>query len=642
MRSKSLARANREDFEEARSSESAYETPINSASTDEDNAFESPGNLESSFENSASTAFLSLSLQGIQAKLTVGSPNDDLEREADEVSEQMVQSSSADDEIIRRRPAKQGDSTSSTRLASAQQQADISSLSGTGLPMPESTRSVFSSRMGSDFSDVRIHHSPRAASVAESLDARAFTLGNEIFFGEGNWSPETQDGVKLLAHELWHVRQNSGAGKASVANAAIRRDDGDTGAEEEEEQLPTFSEPSYEREGDRFNGEYIPGEPAPNVGTFTITLWVHITYAPFTRAMMRDPAFRGHSWTQEQLGDFEWTDEEKERMSSGFMESVQSAWSSDTTGLNFHLNDPDFSEYRCNANVQVVVTDSPDLAHVRITAQKVPQGAPPPRAWVSGDMETATLFLENVEGPEGEQPQGPVAWALIGPFAYDSAELTPDLEGQIASFESQISHLVDPASAYSLLGDNYVLDLSGRASSPGSLQYNRDLGLRRAQSVEQKIFTDLGRPELPGRATSVGEPNMTAGEEFQRVDVVVQDVSDLTAALEAGEEETTTTMFQQNTAAHEAGHMFGLGDEYIEEDPSPVFGGGGTPAARFLGDRPTHYEEVESLMGTEAAEEMIVTGDESIMAGGMTVDSGHYIFFLEMLNDITGMSWRVE
>ena len=64
-----------------------------------------------------------------------------------------------------------------------------------------------SPRFGHDFSGVRIHSDPRAATLASTLNARAFTLGRDIVFGRGEYSPGTAGGNRLLAHELAHVVQ---------------------------------------------------------------------------------------------------------------------------------------------------------------------------------------------------------------------------------------------------------------------------------------------------------------------------------------------------------------------------------------------------------------------------------------------------
>jgi hypothetical protein len=63
---------------------------------------------------------------------------------------------------------------------------------------------------GHDFSNLRIHTGARAAESARALDAKAYTMGNNIVFGEGQYAPGTPAGDRLLAHELTHVIQQSG------------------------------------------------------------------------------------------------------------------------------------------------------------------------------------------------------------------------------------------------------------------------------------------------------------------------------------------------------------------------------------------------------------------------------------------------
>ena len=62
-------------------------------------------------------------------------------------------------------------------------------------------------RFAHDLTRVRVHTDDWAARAAEALNARAFTLGHHIFFGAGEYPPETPEGMRLLAHELTHVIQ---------------------------------------------------------------------------------------------------------------------------------------------------------------------------------------------------------------------------------------------------------------------------------------------------------------------------------------------------------------------------------------------------------------------------------------------------
>ena len=80
-------------------------------------------------------------------------------------------------------------------------------ISNAGAPMPAPLRASADQAFGADFSNVRIHGDARAQSWAEQLHARAFTVGADIYFGAGQFRPQTQDGRRLIAHELTHVVQ---------------------------------------------------------------------------------------------------------------------------------------------------------------------------------------------------------------------------------------------------------------------------------------------------------------------------------------------------------------------------------------------------------------------------------------------------
>lgn len=81
-------------------------------------------------------------------------------------------------------------------------------------PLPSTALTVVGQH-DHDFSKVRIHTGVRAAEAAQSVGASAFTVGSSIVFAAGQYRPETHWGLRLLAHELTHVVQQSSNG-ASV------------------------------------------------------------------------------------------------------------------------------------------------------------------------------------------------------------------------------------------------------------------------------------------------------------------------------------------------------------------------------------------------------------------------------------------
>jgi hypothetical protein len=70
-------------------------------------------------------------------------------------------------------------------------------------------RQQMESGFGQSFDSVRVHHDSAAAGLADSISARAFTLGNDVFFGAGQYQPHTPDGRRLIAHEFAHIVQGS-------------------------------------------------------------------------------------------------------------------------------------------------------------------------------------------------------------------------------------------------------------------------------------------------------------------------------------------------------------------------------------------------------------------------------------------------
>jgi hypothetical protein len=97
-------------------------------------------------------------------------------------------------------------------------ESQISGLRGRGQPLPESLRAFFEPRFGYDFSQVRVHTDENAQRSARTLDAQAYTVGNDIVFALTRFAPTAPKGHRLLAHELTHVVQQS-AGHASRAVA---------------------------------------------------------------------------------------------------------------------------------------------------------------------------------------------------------------------------------------------------------------------------------------------------------------------------------------------------------------------------------------------------------------------------------------
>jgi hypothetical protein len=158
----------------------------------------------------------------IQPKLAVGPVDDPLEHEADRVADQVMQAPAPGLSFAAAPPPISGNSAAianaaQTRrfepgaVAPAQAPATVDEvLRMPGQPLDAGTRAFFEPRFGRDFSAVRVHTDASAAGSAQEIAARAYTVGNQIVFGNGAFAPAHPDGRKLLAHELAHTVQQSG------------------------------------------------------------------------------------------------------------------------------------------------------------------------------------------------------------------------------------------------------------------------------------------------------------------------------------------------------------------------------------------------------------------------------------------------
>ncbi|MEQ9364269.1 MAG: DUF4157 domain-containing protein, partial [Leptospirales bacterium] len=90
-----------------------------------------------------------------------------------------------------------------------------------GEKLPESEREFFESRMGHDFGDVRIHTGSEAAQVSRDVNAKAFTIGRDVVFGEEEYKPGTPEGRRLMAHELTHTVQQGAARQTPIRRQAL-------------------------------------------------------------------------------------------------------------------------------------------------------------------------------------------------------------------------------------------------------------------------------------------------------------------------------------------------------------------------------------------------------------------------------------
>jgi Domain of unknown function (DUF4157) len=99
-------------------------------------------------------------------------------------------------------------------------------ISSGGRPLDPDMRADMESRLGHDFSDVRVHDDSAAAASATAVNAHAYTVGSNVVFQRDRYDPSTQEGKTTLAHELTHVvQQRSGPVEGTSAPGGIKISD---------------------------------------------------------------------------------------------------------------------------------------------------------------------------------------------------------------------------------------------------------------------------------------------------------------------------------------------------------------------------------------------------------------------------------
>ena len=93
--------------------------------------------------------------------------------------------------------------------------AELKALGNRGMVLPDGIRTFMEPRFGVDFGRVRVHAGGRAAKLAQRLNARAFTVGQNVVFGDGQFLPASESGRRLIAHELTHVIQQGYASRSA-------------------------------------------------------------------------------------------------------------------------------------------------------------------------------------------------------------------------------------------------------------------------------------------------------------------------------------------------------------------------------------------------------------------------------------------
>lgn len=172
----------------------------------------------------------------MQPKAAAGGLNlggETLQRQPIEEEEEMLQPKAAEGETVQRQPEEEEEEMLQTKGKGGQCAAcssgaeagatAASAVESGGRALSAEDRSYFEPRFGRDFSDVRVHTHGSAERAAGDINARAYTLGSNIAFAPGQYSPNSESGRRLMAHELAHVVQQKGSGSPTVRRAVSSR-----------------------------------------------------------------------------------------------------------------------------------------------------------------------------------------------------------------------------------------------------------------------------------------------------------------------------------------------------------------------------------------------------------------------------------
>ncbi|MEH2290565.1 eCIS core domain-containing protein [Nostoc sp.] len=184
-------------------------------------------------------------LRSPQAKLSISQPGDQYEQEADSVAQQVMQTIAQpinrqsiqrealpeeeelqmkpldistlqrealpeDEEELQMKSMVQRQGESFMAAAPEDLETSINQARGGGMAMADNIRHPMEQAFGADFSGVKVHTDGQSDQLNRSIQARAFTTGQDVFFRQGEYNPGSWGGQELLAHELTHVVQQNG------------------------------------------------------------------------------------------------------------------------------------------------------------------------------------------------------------------------------------------------------------------------------------------------------------------------------------------------------------------------------------------------------------------------------------------------
>ena len=215
-------------FPEIAKTEARQEASLDRAEVKENQSGGMIENINRSLAAASAPELPTLGLGGVQAKLTLGTVGDVYEQEADRVARQVVDeihssafrasnttsegesvANGGDVGRVQRQITVQAAGDAGGEVSS-EWEAQLQGAKSGGQPLSPSVREPMERAFGAGFGDVRVHTGAKADSLARSIQAKAFTTGQDVFFRQGAYEPGSRGGQELVAHELTHVVQQNG------------------------------------------------------------------------------------------------------------------------------------------------------------------------------------------------------------------------------------------------------------------------------------------------------------------------------------------------------------------------------------------------------------------------------------------------
>jgi hypothetical protein len=189
---------------------------------------------------------LARSVRTVQAKLTIGEPDDAYEREADEVADRVARQQGAGNgrstagdvpaaPVVARQLLQRQETSNPPDMeeklkkemdlqrkgegvptVAPSLQGTLDARAGAGESLPGAVQNRMERSFGFSFDRVRIHADGESARLAKDLRAEAFTYGSDIYFAAGRYDHRTSHGTRLLAHELTHTLQQQGVQRKAI------------------------------------------------------------------------------------------------------------------------------------------------------------------------------------------------------------------------------------------------------------------------------------------------------------------------------------------------------------------------------------------------------------------------------------------